>query len=335
MESSFEGRVDVEPFLAVAYLLLDFGDTRNVQGGEEPQNFGTDTFGCYLAALSTEGHEYYLSMDELVEIAKSVRANLIITRLQGQRYKVVGQTLRGVGETAVLVMRGGRRGHFDRLCNARLLDEVKELQRQQEEDIRRRAEEVEAEQREEARRKQAEKCDAERERKKMHAEEQDTRTRMKMVERGNSDDLHSADDSNNARSVNRISFEPLSDGESETSVAPGPTPSGDGYGIAASTELSTGKEKDNTDGLCKADDANTARGVKRMSFGPLSDGESEMSVAPGLTSSGDDDGIAASTELSIGKEQDDSSDLRAGYSNKAGDVERISFEALSDGESEK
>ena len=70
---------------------------------ESPQGFATEAFSYYLEALATEGHNYYLSLEELLATAEAVGANVIITRLKDNQYRVYGQHLGCDGEVAVLV----------------------------------------------------------------------------------------------------------------------------------------------------------------------------------------------------------------------------------------
>ena len=97
-----------------------------------PVGFEADTFACYLEALRTEGHDYYLSPDEVLAVAETVQANIVITRLEHGEYTVIGYNLGCQGDIAVLVLRGQQRGHFERLCNVRALDHVQEQHNEEE-----------------------------------------------------------------------------------------------------------------------------------------------------------------------------------------------------------
>ena len=59
---------------------------RSIARFPPPPGFLNDTFATYLDALATEGHEYYLSVAELIAIAEGVRANVVVTEMRGDTY---------------------------------------------------------------------------------------------------------------------------------------------------------------------------------------------------------------------------------------------------------
>ena len=92
----------------MADLLQRIAAVPRIHNDESPQGFATEAFSYYLEALATEGHSYYLSPEELLATAEVVGANVIITQLEQNQYRVYGQHLGCDGEVAVLVLHWNR-----------------------------------------------------------------------------------------------------------------------------------------------------------------------------------------------------------------------------------
>jgi hypothetical protein len=114
-----ETRSDGVAFEALAHRLLELDAIAKTRTEDPPDNFLNEAFETYLQTLTTEGHSYYLAYDEVLAIAEAVRANVVVTRREGERFAVVGYHLGCSGAIAVLVMHGVRRGHYERLCTLR------------------------------------------------------------------------------------------------------------------------------------------------------------------------------------------------------------------------
>ena len=117
------GLHDGDAFEDVAHRLLQIDAISKTRSEDPPAGFVDDAFETYLRSLTTEGHSYYLAYDEVLAVAEAVRANVVVTRLEGGRYVVIGQHLGCPGDVAVVVMHGVRRGHFGRLCAVRELEQ--------------------------------------------------------------------------------------------------------------------------------------------------------------------------------------------------------------------
>jgi hypothetical protein len=149
---AWRGEGDASFFNQVAYQLLSF-DERTKHSEVSPPHFLRDAFETYLEALATEGHEYYLSVAELIAIAEGVNANVVVTEMTGDAYEVIDCCFADEdGEVAVVVFSAGasnrQRGHFERLCDGALWGAAASLT----EATRKRREEEKEEEREKARR---------------------------------------------------------------------------------------------------------------------------------------------------------------------------------------
>ena len=109
-------RDDGGSFEDVAHKLLQIDAIEKTHSEDPPDTFIRDAFGTYLTAFSSEGHDYYLSPDEVTAVAEAAGCNVVVTRAEGRAYKVIDYHLAHEGPIAVLVLRGLRRGHFERLC---------------------------------------------------------------------------------------------------------------------------------------------------------------------------------------------------------------------------
>jgi len=109
-----------EDFTMIIDILLQIADANILCTEGQPEWFLQEAIPIYLKALETEGHEYYLSLDELLEIAKASNTNLVVTQYQGAELEVIGQHLEDGSPPIFLELTGNsERGHFTRLMESR------------------------------------------------------------------------------------------------------------------------------------------------------------------------------------------------------------------------
>ena len=111
-----EARGDGAGFEPLAYRLFEIDAIAKTHTEDPPPKFIHEAFETYLRTLTTDGHSYYLAIDEVLAIAEASNANVVVTRQEVGCYKVVGYRFGCPGAIAVLVMHGERRGHYGRLC---------------------------------------------------------------------------------------------------------------------------------------------------------------------------------------------------------------------------
>lgn len=126
----WEGDGDVSIFDRIGSFLFVF-DEQTKHAAIEPCGYTDDVFDTYLAALATEGHEYYMSVWELLAVAEATHTNVIVTELLDNTYDIIGKYLGGHGNVAVVVPRGDgidrQRGHFERLCALDVYEEAENV----------------------------------------------------------------------------------------------------------------------------------------------------------------------------------------------------------------
>ena len=107
-----------EAFEGIAHQLLEIDAIVKTRTEDPPHGFMRTAFDTYLRCLSTEGHSYYLAIDEVLAVAEATEANVVITRQEDEQYRVIGQHFGNNESTvALLVMHGEKRGHFERLAS--------------------------------------------------------------------------------------------------------------------------------------------------------------------------------------------------------------------------
>ena len=127
---------DREIFSPIIDVLLQIADTNVRYTRGLPEWFIQAAIPPYIKALGTEGHDYYLSIDELIEIAKAAHTSVVVTQCQGNELQIRGYHLEDDGTSPTFLELTGakERGHFSRLVDFKTLSAAIKQQHAREED---------------------------------------------------------------------------------------------------------------------------------------------------------------------------------------------------------